>query len=59
VNPAAAEPQELTMTEHNSTQVISDAGASSDSPGDILTFANEVFDADDKNKIGSDNGVCL
>jgi len=48
----------LTATEHNTTQIISDVGAQGDSEGDILTFANEVFDADDKNKIGTDNGVC-
>jgi allene oxide cyclase len=47
------------MTEHNTTQIITDTGASGDSAGDILTFANEVFDANDKNKIGTDNGVCF
>jgi allene oxide cyclase len=59
VGPAAADPQELKMTEHNTTQVIADTGASGDSAGDVLTFANEVFDANDKNKIGTDNGVCF
>ena len=34
-------------------------GASGDSAGDILTFANEVYDADDKNKIGTDQGICF
>ena len=34
-------------------------GASGDSAGDILTFGqNEVFDADDKNKVGFDQGIC-
>jgi hypothetical protein len=56
---AAADPQELKVTEHNTTQVITDVGASGDSPGDILTFGqNEVFDADDKNKVGFDQGIC-
>jgi hypothetical protein len=33
-------------------------GASGDSAGDILTFGqNEVFDADDKNKVGFDQGM--
>jgi hypothetical protein len=58
--PAAAEPQELKVTEHNTTQVITDVGASGDSPGDILTFGqNEVFDAEDKNKVGFDQGICF
>jgi allene oxide cyclase len=56
---AAADPQELKVTEHNTTQVVTDVGASGDSPGDILTFGqNEVFDADDKNKVGFDQGIC-
>jgi len=58
--PAAADPQELKVTEHNTTQVITDVGASGDSAGDILTFGqNEVFDADDKNKVGFDQGICF
>ena len=47
------------MTEHNATQIITGIGASGESAGDVLTFANEVFDAEDKNKIGTDNGVCF
>jgi len=36
-----------------------DTGAPGDSAGDILTFGqNEVFDADDKNKVGFDQGIC-
>jgi allene oxide cyclase len=56
---ARAEPRELKMTEHATTDAVTDTGASGDSAGDILTFANEVFDADDKNKIGSDQGICF
>jgi hypothetical protein len=44
IGPSAAEPQELKVTEHNTTQTITDIGASGDSAGDILTFGqNEVF----------------
>jgi allene oxide cyclase-like protein len=57
--PAAADPQELKVTEHATTDAVTDTGASGDSAGDILTFANEVFDADDKNKIGTDQGMCF
>jgi hypothetical protein len=58
--PAAADPQELKVTEHNTTQTITDTGATGDSAGDILTFGpNEVFDADDKNKVGTDQGICF
>lgn len=55
--PAAAE--ELKMIEHATTDAVTDTGAKGDSAGDILTFANEVFDADDKNKIGTDQGMCF
>ena len=58
--PVAAEPQELKVTEHNTTQTVTDTGATGDSAGDILTFGqNEVFDADDKNKVGFDQGICF
>jgi len=56
---AIAAPQELKMVEHATTDAVTDTGAAGDSAGDILTFANEVFDADDKNKIGTDQGVCF
>lgn len=55
--PAPAE--ELKMIEHATTDAVTDTGAKGDSAGDILTFANEVFDADDKNKIGTDQGMCF
>ena len=57
--PASADPQELKVIEHATTDAVTDTGAKGDSAGDILTFANEVFDADDKNKIGSDQGHCI
>ena len=56
---ALAEPQELKMVEHATTDAVTDTGAAGDSAGDILTFANEVFDADNKNKIGTDQGICF
>ena len=57
--PAAADPQEIKVVEHASTDAVTDTGAQGDSVGDILTFANDVYDADDKNKIGTDQGVCF
>jgi hypothetical protein len=57
--PAAADPQELKVTEHATTDAVTDTGAPGDSAGDILTFANEVYDAGDKTKIGTDQGICF
>jgi hypothetical protein len=59
IAPAAAEPQELKVIEHATTDAVTDTGAEGDSAGDILTFANEVFDADDKAKIGTNQGICF
>jgi hypothetical protein len=49
----------LTVIEHATTDKTTDTGASGDSVGDILTFANDVFDAKDATKVGTDNGYCL
>ena len=56
--PASAA-QELKMVEHATTDATTDTGTTGDSAGDILTFANEVFNAEDKVKIGTDQGVCF
>ena len=44
---------------HATTDAVTDTGASGDSAGDIITFANEVYDTDDKYKIGTDQGICF
>ena len=30
-----------------------------DAPGNVLTFANPVYDAADAKKVGTDNGFCV
>jgi len=55
--PSAA--QELKIVEQATTDATTDTGTTGDSAGDILTFANEVFNAEDKVKIGTDQGVCF
>src|SRR3954451_3095335 len=49
----------VTVIEHATTDATTDTGASGDSAGDILTFANEVFDAADAKSVGSDHGSCV
>lgn len=49
----------LTVIEHATTDVTTDTGAAGDSVGDILTFANDVFDRTDTNKVGTDQGYCV
>ena len=49
----------LTVIEHATTDTTTDTGAQGDTVGDVLTFANDVFDAGDHAKVGTDNGYCL
>jgi hypothetical protein len=55
--PALAE--SLTVVEHATSDATASVGKGHDNRGDILTFANPVFDAADKKQIGADNGFCI
>ena len=56
---SAAETEHLALVERATSDVVSDTGEKGDSVGDVLTFANEMYDEADKNKVGSDNGYCV
>ena len=56
---AVAEAAVITVVEHATTDTVADVGAPGDSVGDLLTFANEVFDAADTQLLGSSTGVCV
>jgi hypothetical protein len=49
----------FTVIEHAITDTVADTGPTGDSLGDVLAFANPIFTADNKSKIGSDNGSCI
>lgn len=49
----------LHLVEHADTDVVTDLGATGDSVGDVLTFANKVFDASNQNQVGTDSGYCV
>jgi hypothetical protein len=49
----------ITVIEHATSDTTTDTGAAGDSVGDVLTFANDVFDAADTQKVGTDQGYCL
>jgi allene oxide cyclase len=49
----------LTVVEHATSDTTTDTGVTGDTVGDVLTFANDVFDAADANKVGTDQGYCL
>ena len=45
------------VIEHATTDAVTNG--SGDQAGNILTFANDVFDSADANKVGSDQGYCV
>ncbi len=49
----------ITVVEHADTDVVTDTGEAGDTVGDVLTFANKVYDEKNEKEIGSDNGYCL
>jgi hypothetical protein len=49
----------ITVVEHADTDAVVDIGAKEDSAGDVLTFANPVFDAANKVHVGTDQGYCI
>src|SRR3954454_21109909 len=49
----------FTVVEHATTDATTDTGASGDSAGDVLTFANDVRDAKDTKTVGHDQGYCI
>ena len=55
----AAETMSINVIEHATTDAVTDTGTQGDSAGDLLTFANEVFDEKDAQKVGSDTGWCI
>jgi hypothetical protein len=55
--PLAAKPMHL--VEHAATDETARIGKDADNRGDVLTFANDVYDAANKNKVGTDQGYCI
>jgi allene oxide cyclase len=51
--------EKIQVIEHADTDATLDLGAKGDSVGDLLTFANPVYDVDNKTKVGSDQGYCV
>jgi hypothetical protein len=49
----------LHVVEHADTDAVVDTGAKNDSAGDLLTFANPVFDAANKTRVGTSQGFCV
>jgi len=59
VSTAMAGGERLALVERATTDVVVDTGVAGDSAGDLLTFANDIYDDANANKLGSDNGWCI
>jgi allene oxide cyclase len=49
----------ISVVEHADTDAVTDTGAKGDTVGDVLTFANPVFDKANKVQLGTDQGFCV
>ena len=49
----------FTFVEHAVTDTVVDLGPTGDSRGDLLAFANPVFNATNHKKVGHDEGSCV
>jgi allene oxide cyclase len=49
----------LHVIEHATSDATAAIGKAKDNRGDVLTFANPLFDAGDKHQVGTDNGFCI
>lgn len=56
---ALADSMKLALVERATTDAVTDLGAEGDSAGDLLTFANTIYDEANANEIGSNNGWCI
>ena len=51
--------EKLTVVEHPTDEKTVNLSGKSDAIGDLLVFANPVFDAANKAQVGSDQGYCV
>jgi len=51
--------EQIKLVERALTDATLDLGAKGDSVGDLLTFANPIYDAANKVQLGTDQGFCV
>jgi hypothetical protein len=56
---AATKPSGVHVVERATTDAITNGNAKVDKLGNVLTFANKVYDAGNEKPVGSDEGYCL
>ena len=53
------EATQIHVIEHATTDLVIDTGPTGDSSGDLLTFANDLYDETNVDKVGHDQGDCI
>src|SRR5262245_65577677 len=56
---AVTRPMKIAVREHAITDRVTDTGKKGDSPGDLLTWHNPIFNAANTKQVGHDQGDCL
>ena len=56
---ASAMAKPMHFVEHATSDATAHVGKDADNRGDILTFSNDVYDAANKTKVGTDQGYCI
>jgi len=56
---AAVTGRHITVVEHAVSERVVDTGPTGDSRGDLLAFANPVFNRANTKRVGHDNGSCI
>jgi len=56
---AARAADHIAVIEHPTDEKTIDLGAKGDSVGDLLVFANPLFDSANKTQVGTDQGSCV
>lgn len=56
---AAGTSKTIRVVEHATTDAVTDTGKKGDSAGDLLTFANALYNAANTTSVGSDDGWCI
>lgn len=58
-SPQVSTPTTIHLIEHAINENTADIGAPGDSPGDVLTFHNPVFNKSNTKQVAHDNGSCV
>ena len=56
---SASSARTIRVVERATTDAVTETGKKGDSSGDLLTFANQVFDAANTKAVGTDDGWCI